>query len=111
MRFALAAQVKLMSHPWPPTIGRLKVRMGIHTGTPFIDRDRQRLTYRGPDTNLASRVASAADGGEILVTESVRAATSAEFLGKVHFLSRGPVQLKGLDDHELFQVIASEQAL
>src|SRR5262245_27286502 len=47
---ALSAQRLLVSHAWPPD-GRIRVRMGLHTGQPaFVDDD-----YVGLDVHLGAR--------------------------------------------------------
>jgi predicted ATPase/class 3 adenylate cyclase len=67
---AVAAQRALHAANWP---GKepLRVRMGIHTGTPMRHAD----GYVGLDVHLAARVASAANGGQVLVSEATAALT------------------------------------
>jgi predicted ATPase/DNA-binding SARP family transcriptional activator len=48
---------------------RVRVRMGLHTGTPFVTDSR----YVGADVHRAARVMGAAHGGQVLVSESTRA--------------------------------------
>src|SRR5215212_6781586 len=51
---AVEAQRRLASHPWPG--GRpVRVRMGVHTGTPRIREG----TYWGADVHYAARLADA----------------------------------------------------
>jgi predicted ATPase len=63
VRAAVDGQRGLEEHRWPGG-ERLRVRMGIHTGTPGVyDGD-----YWGMDVHLAARVGAAAQGGQILVS-------------------------------------------
>src|SRR5215218_610139 len=64
---ALEAQRGLTEHPWPPG-GRIRVRMGLHTGEPTPHED----GYVGIDVHLAARVAAAAHGGQVVLTEATR---------------------------------------
>ena len=121
VRFAIDGQLALKKHRWPSFLreqskaneswsgGDLPVRMGIHTGRPFIRRDRNRLTYRGPATNRTSRVMGAGHGGQILLTQTAKdkvgeaLKTDAQFEG-VWYLERGHYQLKGIGGESLWEV-------
>ena len=46
--------------------GPIRVRMGLHTGTPFLAEE----GYVGPDVNRAARIAAAGHGGQVLVSAS-----------------------------------------
>lgn len=66
-----AAQAALAKHVWPH--GQpLRVRMGVHTGEPRIHDGE----YWGPDVHYAARVASAARGGQVLVSAATAALAS-----------------------------------
>jgi class 3 adenylate cyclase len=65
---ATQAQRELDAYPWPAG-DRVRVRMGIHTGSPII-HDRG---YVGMDVHRAARVASAAHGGQVLVSSATAA--------------------------------------
>jgi predicted ATPase/class 3 adenylate cyclase len=69
VRAALASLRALRAQRWPPGVGTLAVRMGLHVG--YVER---RVTgYVGLEVHRAARVASAAHGGQLLLTGSARA--------------------------------------
>jgi class 3 adenylate cyclase len=49
--------------------GPLRVRIGLHTGTPLLTRER----YVGDDVHFAARIAAAGHGGQILVSAATAA--------------------------------------
>jgi len=51
------------------THGPIRVRMGLHTGTPELTDE----GYVGLDVHLGARVAAAGHGGQVLLTEATRA--------------------------------------
>ncbi len=88
--FAVAFQRSLAAHDWPEDIGALHVRMGVHRGEVIREAD----DFFGRTVIVGARVASAAVGDEVLVTDEVRTVTKAQFeFGEVRELS-----LKGLSD-------------
>ena len=60
---AVDGQRGLEEQRWPGG-ERLRVRMGIHTGTPGVHDD----DYWGMDVHLAARIAAAAHGGQVVVS-------------------------------------------
>src|SRR3990170_1727533 len=46
--------------------GPIRVRMGLHTGTPHLTEE----GYVGPDVHRAARIAAAGHGGQILVSSA-----------------------------------------
>jgi class 3 adenylate cyclase/CHASE2 domain-containing sensor protein len=104
LEFALAAQTAIRTHRWPGGIHRLKIRIGAHTGKPYIRTDRTRLTYRGPDTNKAARVTAYAQGDEILLTQETLAAASVSKPGVFTYEDRGEVTLKGVGPTHLYSL-------
>jgi predicted ATPase/class 3 adenylate cyclase len=60
---ALAAQRRLASYDWPDG-AMVRVRMGLHTGQPT----RLESDYVGMDVHRAARIASAAHGGQIVLS-------------------------------------------
>lgn len=74
IRAAVDAQRRLAAHAWPQGVGTIRVRMGMHTGTVVAHT----TGYLGLDVHLAARVGSAANGGQILITDAtLRAAGGA----------------------------------
>jgi class 3 adenylate cyclase len=74
----------LLGHPgaaeeWGGTDDRvvfkgLRVRMGVHVGTPKTTSDpmTRRVGYTGPVVNLAAHITALAQGGQILMSEAAR---------------------------------------
>jgi predicted ATPase/class 3 adenylate cyclase len=58
------------------TTGQIKVRIGLHTGTPLVTDD----GYIGPDVHLGARIAAAGNGGQVLVSADTRRLVEGEFL-------------------------------
>ena len=88
VRAAVLAQRGLDAQAWPGG-EHIRVRIGIHTGTPQLhDSD-----YVGMDVHRAARVAAAAHGGQVVLTS-----VTAELAGS--FLPEG-VRLKDLGTHHL----------
>src|SRR5687768_8173743 len=66
---AVDVQRGLSEEPWPEAVGELRVRIGIHTGEPFLGYDAGgRPDYFGPMVNRAARISAAGSGGQILVS-------------------------------------------
>jgi len=94
---ALAAQRRLASYGWPDAAA-VRVRMGLHTGEPTRHED----DYVGMDVHRAARIASAAHGGQIVVS-----ASTAQRIG-----DRWPgVRLKDLGWHRLKDIPEPEHML
>ncbi|MFI5696352.1 ATP-binding protein [Kribbella sp. NPDC051586] len=98
VRAAVDGQRGLAEHRWPGG-ERLRVRMGIHTGTPGVyDGD-----YWGMDVHLAARIGAAAQGGQIVV--SAITAQLAQLSDGVTLRDLGTHHLKDIPEPEhLFQV-------
>lgn len=63
---ALAAQQRILRHPWPGGAA-VRVRMGLHTGEARVAND----DYVGLDVHRAARVCAAGHGGQILLSDAV----------------------------------------
>ncbi len=93
---AIDAQLALERHPWPED-GRIRVRIGLHTGEGALGED----SYVGVDVHRAARIAAAAHGGQVLVSDSVRGLVD-------HALPDG-VALRDLGDHSLKDLLQPER--
>ena len=85
---ALAAQRAFRDAEWPDGY-RVRVRIGLHMGTPTIGVE----GYTGVDVVRASRIANAGHGGQILAS-----AATLEALGGLPSRDLGEHQLEGLQE-------------
>lgn len=104
VRWSLDVQEALRSDPdrWE----HIRVRIGLHMG----DSVRRGDDLFGRNVAMAARVAALASGGEVLISESVRAAIS----GARDIVLGTPreVELKGLKgSHEIYPVVVSAPAV
>ena len=87
-------QEALDAAPWPGP--SLRVRIGVHLG----EAEERAGDYFGPTVNIAARVEAAGHGGQVLITDSVRAAAN---VAGVKDLGEHP--LKGVPEQvRIFQV-------
>ena len=56
--------------------GPIRVRMGLHTGTPHLTEE----GYVGEDVHLGARIAAAGHGGQVLLSAATRAGVDGEML-------------------------------
>ncbi|MEV0671428.1 adenylate/guanylate cyclase domain-containing protein [Mycobacterium sp. NPDC050441] len=102
VRFATDVQSALAenSQRWQA----IRVRIGVHMGTSVRRGD----DLFGLDVAMAARVASQADGGEILVSEPV--GDAVRHLDDIVLGAAREVELKGLPGtHRLYPVLSAEQ--
>jgi predicted ATPase len=92
VRAAVQAQRRIAGYAWPEGPGTVRVRMGLHTGTVVAHT----TGYLGLDAHLAARVASAANGGQILITGAMLRAAG----GGVAVRDLGPHRLKDFPEPE-----------
>jgi predicted ATPase/class 3 adenylate cyclase len=99
---AAEAQRALAAHRWPDGV-RVRVRMGLHSGTP----DRGPGSYVGHDVNRAARIAAAAHGGQVLLSAATRT-LAAPLPPGLDVVDVGRHRLKDISDPEhLFQLIGT----
>ncbi len=100
---AVAIQLGLASRSFPESVAVL-CRLGLHTGTARVGSG----GYVGLDVHRASRVASSAHGGQIVLTAPVRELVEPAIEGNEwRLIELGSFALKGLARAErLFQLVA-----
>jgi predicted ATPase/class 3 adenylate cyclase len=97
---AVQAQRGLAEHPWPG--GEvLRVRIGIHTGSPQVHEG----DYWGMDVHRAARIAATAHGGQVVMSAVTADLARAELPDGVSLLDLGPHRLKDIAAPErIFQL-------
>ncbi|WP_170284706.1 ATP-binding protein [Kribbella amoyensis] len=97
---AAEAQRRLADHSWPDG-ERVRVRMGVHTGSPGVhDGD-----YWGMDVHRAARIAAAAHGGQIVVSAATVHLARTGLSGGVSLRDLGSHHLKDIPEPEsLYQL-------
>lgn len=91
-RFCLDLQTRLTGHDWPPELGPVRTRVGVHYGEP----KRYGSDYRGTAVSLASRICAASQGGQILLSADAARELRRfpDVAGRVRFL--GSFELPGI---------------
>lgn len=102
---AVAAQRALAAFPWPEG-GQVRVRMGLHTGTPGLFAE----GYVGLDVHRAARICNAAQGGQILLSQATHALVERTLSAGMHLLDMGPSWLKDLDHPEHLYALQGDTA-
>ena len=99
---ALDAQRTLASEPWPDGVA-VRVRMGINAGTASVAGG----SLVGLAINRAARIANVANGGQVLVSESIRLLGHATLPDDASLVDLGSHRLKDLLEPEhLYQLLA-----
>jgi class 3 adenylate cyclase/DNA-binding beta-propeller fold protein YncE len=100
---AVSAQRQLAAHVWPDG-STLKVRMGLHSGEPKASGER----YVGIGVHRASRVGSAAHGGQVLLSSATRELVEDDLPDGVFLRDLGLYRLKDIDRPERISQVAAE---
>lgn len=100
---AVAAQRSLHGSHWPEG-AEVRVRMGLHSGEGIRGGD----DYVGVDINRAARIASAAHGGQVLISEATRALSERSLPEGVRLHDLGEHHLKGLNRPERIHQVTIE---
>ena len=95
VRAAIDAQRALAAEAWPDGVN-VKVRMGLHTGEALLEFG----DVAGYDVNRAARIAATAWGGQMVVSDAVRALAGGD---------DGTFQLRDLGEHRLKDLLAPER--
>jgi predicted ATPase/class 3 adenylate cyclase len=98
---AVQAQRELAAAPWPAGVG-LRVRMGLHTGAGILGGD----NYLGLDVNRAARIAAAAHGEQILMSDVTHSLVERCLPPGTRLRGLGQHRFKNLTEPErLYQVV------
>lgn len=101
---ALAGQRALQTEVWD-TIGRLPVRMALHSGS----ADARDADYYGPTLNRAARLLAAGHGGQILLSRATVELVQDQLSGDVALRDLGTHRLKDLSrPQHIFQLVGSD---
>src|SRR5918996_4464778 len=103
VRTAVAAQQGLAGHDWSPA-PPVRVRMGVHTGEGTLGGD----DYVGLDVHRAARIADAAHGGQVIVSDATRGLVQHALPAGVSLRDLGPHQLRGIEDPERLHQLVVE---
>lgn len=102
--FAVDVQKVVLNHPWPER-APLRVRIGIHTGTPALVHGQ----YVGLDVHRAARISSAGHGGQIILSAATHDLIEADMLDGVALRDLGMHRLKDLQAWEhIYQVMQAD---
>lgn len=99
---AIDGQRSLGSEPWPPG-GAVRVRMGLHAGEASLVGG----SLVGLAINRAARIAAAAHGGQIVVSDTVRGLVGAALPG-IELRPLGKHRLKDLGEPQALLQVAAE---
>ena len=96
----MAAQRALAGHDWPGGAA-VRVRMGLHSGEPTRHED----GYIGMDVHRAARIAAAAHGGQVVMSDATRLLAATRLPAGVSVRDLGFHRLKdiGAPEH-IFQL-------
>lgn len=100
---AVAAQQALAAHDWSPG-PPVRVRMGLHTGEGIPGGD----DYVGIDVNRAARIADAAHGGQVLISEATRGLVEHSLPEGASLRDLGAHRLKDFDHPEKLHELVIE---
>jgi predicted ATPase/class 3 adenylate cyclase/DNA-binding CsgD family transcriptional regulator len=103
VRCCVTAQQALAAHAWPGGVA-VRVRMGLHSGEPIRHED----GYIGLDVHKAARIAAAAHGGQVVLSEATRLLVGSRLPGEVSLRDLGFHRLKDIEAPErIYQLVAA----
>jgi predicted ATPase/class 3 adenylate cyclase len=98
----VAGQQALAGHDWPGGV-QVRVRMGLHSGEPA----RHEESYIGMDVHRAARIAAAAHGGQVVISDTTRQLAGSRLPGDVSLRDLGWHRLKDIEAPErIYQLVA-----
>ena len=106
-RWAVSVQISHLEDPIATPLGALQVKIGMHTGSPLQDGE----DYIGQEVDYAARIASAAKGGEILLSEVTAVLVRSAQITEFAVVLRGDQELKGIGTVPLFELLYGGKTL
>jgi predicted ATPase/class 3 adenylate cyclase len=103
VRCCVAAQRALAGHDWPGGAA-VRVRMGLHSGEPARHED----GYVGMDLHRAARIAAAAHGGQVVLSEATRQLVESQLPADVSLRDLGWHRLKDIKAPERIYQLAAD---
>jgi predicted ATPase/class 3 adenylate cyclase len=103
VRAAVAAQRGLAAHDWSPG-PPVRVRMGLHTGEGILGGD----DYAGIDVHRAARIADAAHGGQVVLSDATRGLVQHALGAGASLRDLGVHRLRGIDEPERLHQLVVE---
>jgi predicted ATPase/class 3 adenylate cyclase/Tfp pilus assembly protein PilF len=104
LNMAVEGQKAIAAHAWPGGES-LRVRMALHTGEPHMNA----TAYVGLDVHHASRLCSAAHGGQVLLSQTTRDLVRDNLPDGADLRDMGAHRLKDLQRPEpVFQLVIAE---
>ena len=101
IKCCLAAQHALAAHPWPDGVA-VRVRMGMHSGEPAQHED----GYVGIDVHRAARIAAAAHGGQVVLSDATRILVQSGLPAGASLVDLGWHRLKDIEAPERIYQLA-----
>src|SRR6202451_3166213 len=102
VRCCLTAQRALAGYDWPGGAA-VRVRMGLHSGEPAVQED----DYIGMDVHRAARIAAAAHGGQVVLSEATRQLAASQPGAELSVRDLGWHRLKDIEAPEqIYQLVA-----
>ena len=99
----VAAQRALAGHDWPGGVA-VRVRMGLHSGEPAVQEDR----YAGLDVYRAKRIAAAAHGGQVVLSDVTRQLAASQLAADVSIQDLGFHRLEDIEAPErIYQLVVA----
>jgi predicted ATPase/class 3 adenylate cyclase len=99
----VAGQRALAGHDWPDGV-TVRVRIGLHSGEPTRHED----NYVGLDVHRAARIAAAAHGGQVVLSDATRHLVESRLAADVSLRDLGWHRLKDIEAPErVYQLVVA----
>ncbi len=100
-RWVTNLQLSHLHDPIFTPLGTVKLRVGIHTGSPLHDG----LDFIGQEVDYAARVEALANAGQVLLSQATVAALQQEPGGNWRFHDHGTIDLKGIGQEPVYELL------